>query len=147
MSERVVQSLARPPTRSRLKRIIYVSCGYDAFRREAGELVNSGNWKVVGAEGFVLFPGTDHVEILAVFDRPFLPKLEKEEEEEAEEEAGKVVGDARNRNGRGKGRRVKDKPVDTTRKKGTAPPMGRGRKTVGEGRPGGGKRGGRGWGK
>ncbi len=52
-----------------LKRLIYISCGYDALERDAGELTESGYWRVKAAEGFALFPGTDHIEIVAVFDR------------------------------------------------------------------------------
>jgi len=52
-----------------LRRLIYVSCGFDALERDARELLSSGRWKIHSADGFVLFPGSDHVETVCVFDR------------------------------------------------------------------------------
>ena len=51
------------------QRLIYLSCGFPAFERDAQRLVESGLWKLVSAEAFLFFPGTDHIETLAVFDR------------------------------------------------------------------------------
>lgn len=51
-----------------LKRIIYVSCGFEALKRDLKALT-AGGWKVIHAEAHVLFPGSDHLETLAVFDR------------------------------------------------------------------------------
>jgi tRNA/tmRNA/rRNA uracil-C5-methylase (TrmA/RlmC/RlmD family) len=92
------------------ERLIYVSCGFPAFKRDAARLLglapvssagagkggNKGNngghirpasrndsgaravantagnirhWKLVHLEGHILFPGSDHIETLAVFDR------------------------------------------------------------------------------
>jgi 23S rRNA (uracil1939-C5)-methyltransferase len=51
-----------------VKRLVYVSCGFEALKRDATALMAAG-WKVTHAEGFVLFPGSDHLETLAVFDR------------------------------------------------------------------------------
>jgi tRNA/tmRNA/rRNA uracil-C5-methylase (TrmA/RlmC/RlmD family) len=65
-----------------LKRLIYVSCGFKAFKRDAAILtgqdwlppgvlrgVPTRTWRLVHAEGHILFPGADHIETLAVFDR------------------------------------------------------------------------------
>ncbi len=55
-----------------IKRIIYVSCGFQALKRDANALITGGGgnkWRVVHAEGFVLFPGSDHAETLCIFDR------------------------------------------------------------------------------
>ena len=49
-------------------RLIYVSCGFPAFKRDCLDLLRK-KWRLVHAEGHVLFPGADHVETLAVFDR------------------------------------------------------------------------------
>lgn len=54
---------------SSLHTLIYVSCGYEALERECRELLASGRWKVKEAQGFVLFPGSDHVETVVVFER------------------------------------------------------------------------------
>ena len=56
-----------PNTRA-LRRVIYVSCGFDALKRDAQGLLGAG-WMLRHSEGFVLFPGSDHVETLAIFDR------------------------------------------------------------------------------
>ncbi|KAJ8613020.1 hypothetical protein CTAYLR_004042 [Chrysophaeum taylorii] len=54
-----------------LSRLIYVSCGFDAFERDLAALAPQKNakWKLVHAQAHVFFPGSDHVETLAVFDR------------------------------------------------------------------------------
>ena len=52
-----------------LKRVIYISCGYDALERDTRTLLASGLWRLRSADGFVLFPGSDHIETVAVFDR------------------------------------------------------------------------------
>lgn len=58
----------KDPYAGTLRRIVYVSCGFEALKRDAVALMDSG-WRLVHAEGFVLFPGSDHLETLAVFDR------------------------------------------------------------------------------
>jgi tRNA/tmRNA/rRNA uracil-C5-methylase (TrmA/RlmC/RlmD family) len=59
--ERLVQD---PPAR-----LVYVSCGLDALLRESDVLVSSGALELVALEAFALFPYTEHVETLAVFER------------------------------------------------------------------------------
>ena len=50
--------------------LIYVSCGFDALARDSEKLLSSqGGWKLESATGFVLFPGSNHVETLCVFKR------------------------------------------------------------------------------
>lgn len=51
-----------------VKRLVYLSCGFDALRRDADALL-AGGWRVSAAEGFLFFPGTDTIETLVVFDR------------------------------------------------------------------------------
>ena len=45
-------------------RLIYVSCGFESFQKDAEKLLSAG-WTFTRAEGYLLFPGTNHVEILA----------------------------------------------------------------------------------
>ena len=53
-----------------VKTLIYVSCGFDALARDTERLLSSrGGWMLESATGYVLFPGSDHVETLAVFQR------------------------------------------------------------------------------
>ena len=51
---------------SNATQLIYVSCGYDSFIRDAKEILEKG-WILDHAKGFLLFPGTNHVEIIAHF--------------------------------------------------------------------------------
>eukprot|EP00929_Paragymnodinium_shiwhaense_P021465 TRINITY_DN139_c0_g1_i1.p1 TRINITY_DN139_c0_g1~~TRINITY_DN139_c0_g1_i1.p1 ORF type:complete len:592 (+),score=195.36 TRINITY_DN139_c0_g1_i1:108-1883(+) len=67
LDEAVLAALEAPA--KRIKRLIYVSCGFPAFQRDCVRL-KAADWQVVHAEGFVLFPGADHLETLCVFDRP-----------------------------------------------------------------------------
>mmetsp|Transcript_7752 Transcript_7752/g.12310 ORF Transcript_7752/g.12310 Transcript_7752/m.12310 type:complete len:91 (+) Transcript_7752:210-482(+) len=48
------------------RRIVYVSCGFKAFKRDYSRLLR--RYRPVHAEGHVLFPGADHMETLCVFD-------------------------------------------------------------------------------
>jgi tRNA/tmRNA/rRNA uracil-C5-methylase (TrmA/RlmC/RlmD family) len=50
--------------------LIYVSCGFDALARDSERLLSSrAGWMLKSATGYVLFPGSDHVETVAVFAR------------------------------------------------------------------------------
>ncbi len=53
-----------------VKRLIYVSCGFDALARDCDRLLSSaGGWTLESATGYVLFPGSNHIETLCVFLR------------------------------------------------------------------------------
>jgi tRNA/tmRNA/rRNA uracil-C5-methylase (TrmA/RlmC/RlmD family) len=50
--------------------LIYVSCGFDALARDAERLLTSNaGWMLESATGYILFPGSDHVETVCVFTR------------------------------------------------------------------------------
>mmetsp|Transcript_12631 Transcript_12631/g.12417 ORF Transcript_12631/g.12417 Transcript_12631/m.12417 type:complete len:164 (+) Transcript_12631:3-494(+) len=50
--------------------LLYVSCGFDALARDCETLLASGGgWKLDSATGYVLFPGSNHVETLCIFHR------------------------------------------------------------------------------
>jgi 23S rRNA (uracil1939-C5)-methyltransferase len=50
--------------------LIYVSCGFDALARDSQRLLSSaGGWTLHSATGYLLFPGSDHVETLCIFKR------------------------------------------------------------------------------
>ncbi len=59
-------SLAQHP---QLQRLLYLSCGFPALMRDCDALLAGGQWRLAHAQGFMFFPGTNHVETLAVFDR------------------------------------------------------------------------------
>lgn len=49
------------------RRLVYISCGFDSFQRDADVLIESG-YRVSKARGAALFPFTDHIEVAACFD-------------------------------------------------------------------------------
>lgn len=50
--------------------LIYVSCGFDALARDLDKLLSSNaGWNLVSASGYVLFPGSNHVESVVVLQR------------------------------------------------------------------------------
>jgi tRNA/tmRNA/rRNA uracil-C5-methylase (TrmA/RlmC/RlmD family) len=51
--------------------LIYVSCGFDGLARDCDALLSSkeGGWVLQSATGYILFPGSDHVETVAIFQR------------------------------------------------------------------------------
>lgn len=51
-----------------VRRLLYLSCGFPALRRDATALLGSGRWRLTHAEAFLFFPGADHIETLCVFD-------------------------------------------------------------------------------
>jgi 23S rRNA (uracil1939-C5)-methyltransferase len=51
-----------------IKRLIYVSCGWKSFQRDCKKLLENG-WQLKKATSFLFFPGSDHLEVLAVFDK------------------------------------------------------------------------------
>lgn len=53
-----------------VKTLIYVSCGFDALARDTDAILSSSaGWKLASATGYVLFPGSNHLETVAVFKR------------------------------------------------------------------------------
>ncbi|MBS0628490.1 MAG: methyltransferase [Verrucomicrobia bacterium] len=50
------------------RELIYISCGPSSFMRDCEEFLKKG-WILDQAKGFLLFPGTDHAEIIAKFVR------------------------------------------------------------------------------
>jgi tRNA/tmRNA/rRNA uracil-C5-methylase (TrmA/RlmC/RlmD family) len=51
------------------QRLIYVACGLDSFLSDERALSEPGRLRLTALQAFDLFPHTDHVETLAVFDR------------------------------------------------------------------------------
>ncbi|KAI5651105.1 hypothetical protein M9H77_37110 [Catharanthus roseus] len=49
--------------------LIYVSCGWHSFKEDCLSLVSGKTWHLEKAHGFNFFPGTESIEILAVFKR------------------------------------------------------------------------------
>jgi 23S rRNA (uracil-5-)-methyltransferase RumA len=65
LDTRLLESLKKTQT---VKKIVYVSCGWPSFKRDCDTLLKAG-WELKEVEGYLLFPGSNHIEIVAVFDR------------------------------------------------------------------------------
>lgn len=55
-------------TASKAKEFIYISCGWESFKIDSVSLIDNG-WNLTHLEGFAFFPGSDHIELLAKFNR------------------------------------------------------------------------------
>lgn len=51
-----------------VQQLIYVSCGWEAFKRDCKQLCSDG-WSIVSADGYHFFPGSNHVELLVSFQK------------------------------------------------------------------------------
>jgi len=51
------------------KQLIYISCSFDSFEKDANELMASG-WKLLDVSGYWLFPGADHIELASRWQSP-----------------------------------------------------------------------------
>lgn len=60
----LLEQLVKTP----VPRLIYVSCGLSALLGEAEQLLESGKYRLSALRAFALFPYTEHVETLAVFE-------------------------------------------------------------------------------
>lgn len=51
------------------KTLIYISCGWESFKEDCKSLLSRKEWHLDKAHGFNFFPGTQSIEVLAVFKR------------------------------------------------------------------------------
>ncbi|KAF8755697.1 hypothetical protein HU200_011164 [Digitaria exilis] len=49
--------------------LIYISCGWESFKKDCKSLISGNAWQLENAHAFNFFPGTDSIEILAIFKR------------------------------------------------------------------------------
>ncbi|KAB1211760.1 putative RNA methyltransferase pc1998 [Morella rubra] len=49
--------------------LIYISCGWESFKEDCKSLLSSKAWHLDKAHGYNFFPGTQSIEVLAVFKR------------------------------------------------------------------------------
>ncbi|KAH0984571.1 hypothetical protein GBA52_011748 [Prunus armeniaca] len=66
--------------------LIYISCGWESFKEDCELLLSSKAWKLEKAHGYNFFPGTQSIEVLAVFKRGQGVSLKKKEIRKEEEE-------------------------------------------------------------
>lgn len=57
--------------------LIYISCGWESFKEDCKALLSSKAWELEKAHGFNFFPGTQSIEVLAVFKRKVGAKKKK----------------------------------------------------------------------
>lgn len=55
-------------TDSSASQLIYVSCGWEAFKRDCQDLL-SKEWVLKQLQGYTFFPGSNHIELIAEFHR------------------------------------------------------------------------------
>ncbi|KAL8474857.1 hypothetical protein ACS0TY_031323 [Phlomoides rotata] len=67
--------IAQEESQSLPQTLIYISCGWDSFKKDCMSLLSSKAWRLEKAEGFNFFPGTQSIEILAVFKRGSAVKI------------------------------------------------------------------------
>jgi len=67
LDDEVKQALNNLSRNSTLRRLIYISCGFKGFSNDCSLLLKK--WKIIHSEGHILFPGSDHIETCAIFDR------------------------------------------------------------------------------
>ena len=66
----LVAALCQPmKTTNPLSKLVYLSCGFSAFKRDCMLLLDSKFWVLSFVRSFLFFPGTDSIETLAVFER------------------------------------------------------------------------------
>lgn len=65
LDPKLLQALQQPTT---IKTLIYISCGADSFMRDV-EVLEKAGWTLTNAEGYLFFPGTPHIETLAILKR------------------------------------------------------------------------------
>jgi 23S rRNA (uracil1939-C5)-methyltransferase len=51
------------------ERFVYISCGFESFLNDAARLTSRGKLRLVALAAFDLLPFTEHVEIVARFER------------------------------------------------------------------------------
>lgn len=56
-------------TQSLPQTLIYISCGWESFKEDCKSLLSSKAWHLEKAHGFNFFPGTQSIEVLAIFKR------------------------------------------------------------------------------
>ncbi len=64
LGEKIVNAILS----SNAQQLIYVSCGPRSFQKECSQLLKGG-WKIDKVEGYLFFPGSNHVELMAIFKK------------------------------------------------------------------------------
>ncbi|XP_022895366.1 uncharacterized protein LOC111409563 [Olea europaea var. sylvestris] len=76
-SVQVKSSTVQEESRSLPETLIYISCGWDSFKEDCMSLLSCKAWYLDKAHGFNFFPGTQSIEVLAVFKRGTKPNIKR----------------------------------------------------------------------
>ncbi|XP_052195142.1 uncharacterized protein LOC127803141 [Diospyros lotus] len=68
-SVQIQSKTAHEESQSLPQTLIYISCGWESFKKDCTSLLSSKAWHLDNAHGFNFFPGTRSIEVLAVFKR------------------------------------------------------------------------------
>ncbi|XP_059669978.1 uncharacterized protein LOC132315655 [Cornus florida] len=68
-SVQIQSKTAQEESQSLPQTLIYISCGWESFKQDCMTLLSSKAWHLDKAHGFNFFPGTQSIEVLAVFKR------------------------------------------------------------------------------
>lgn len=71
MDDDVIQGILHHASNDNLKYLVYVSCGFKAFVRDYDALTSSNTFQAIFSKGYLLFPGSDHIETLCIFKRTY----------------------------------------------------------------------------
>lgn len=52
-----------------LTKLFYISCHFDSFRKDCEAILASDKWRLIDATSYLFFPGTNHIEIFAIFEK------------------------------------------------------------------------------
>ena len=53
----------------KVEQLVYVSCNFSSFERDTKEILLRSDLQLVQAKAYLFFPGTNHIEVLAIFER------------------------------------------------------------------------------
>lgn len=65
LDQTLLSAIKKAPT---VKQLLYISCGWESFKKDTQQLLTDG-WKIESVDGYLFFPGSNHVELLANFTR------------------------------------------------------------------------------
>ncbi|XP_068335397.1 uncharacterized protein [Pyrus communis] len=68
-SVQIGSEIASEDSKSWPQTLIYISCGWESFKEDCKDLLSSKAWHLEKAHGYNFFPGTQSIEVLAVFKR------------------------------------------------------------------------------
>ncbi len=69
LSPKLAQTLSEERGELHIEKIIYISCHYLSLERDIEILMQKKQWKIVQADCYLFFPGTNHIETVVVLEK------------------------------------------------------------------------------